>query len=233
MLGSGSNWRTLSRQFGETRPTYAVDMRNHGESPHHPEMSLELMAEDVAHFAETVSGAPVDLIGHSLGGKVAMQLALTQPFLVAKIVIVDIAPRAYSPGHRVILDALLGLDVATLNSRGEAVERLREAIPSKATRSFLAKNLDRTDDGSYEWQIGLREISDNYDALLCETRGGVFHGPTLFIHGEKSEYVQESDQPLIDTRFPNNQTHTVKNAGHWVHADRPAEFFEVVSGFLS
>lgn len=234
LFGTLDNWQTLARQLAERHTVFIVDQRNHGRSPHDPEMNYEVMAEDLRHFLESHWVYNASVIGHSMGGKTAMQFALHHPDMLSKLVVVDIAPRTYPPGHNQIFEALLSVDLARLSDREEAEALLLPRIPDEAIRRFLLKNLTRDRDGNFAWKINLPVIYRHYADILGPVHGNdPFEGPSLFIRGERSDYVPDADIPRIRQLFPAAHVETVRDAGHWVHADAPANFLKLLTGFLN
>lgn len=235
LLGASGNWHTLSRNvFSEHFQVFAVDQRNHGRSPHADRFDYEVMADDMKAFMEQHGLSEAHLLGHSMGGKTAMHVALQHPEKVDRLIVVDMAPKAYPPHHEQILEALRGLDLSTFDSREEIDAALAEEISSKPVRQFLLKNLSYDGEGDYTWQMNLEGIYQSYDEILAgiDTER-TFDGPALFVRGETSDYVTEEDLPRIRKNFPQAELRTVKGAGHWVHADQPEAFAEVVMEFLS
>jgi esterase len=234
LLGSLENWHTVSRRLGGYFRVFAVDQRNHGRSLHTGKMSFELMAEDVRELMESQRLDHAHVLGHSMGGKIAMQLALTHPALVDRLVVVDIAPSAYSPRHVQILHSALSLDLSQFQNRGDADRALAPSIPDKAVRQFLLKNLARDEAGGLRWKLNLKDIAVNYErmsqALSSDTP---FNGPTLFVRGGQSSYIRDADMPLIRQLFPHAEMATIPHADHWVHAEAPEPFLKVVLDFLS
>jgi pimeloyl-ACP methyl ester carboxylesterase len=198
-------------------------------------MDYALMAGDVAEFLDAQKLEAANVLGHSMGGKVAMQLALTYPTRVQKLVIVDMAPRPYSPEHQPIFETLLALDLKQFNSRREIEDALAPGIPDLTLRRFLLKNLahEPQDARAFKWRIPLPAIFANYPKL-CEPIAPQtpFPGPALFLHGGQSPYVSEADVPRIRELFPQAVIETIPQARHWVHADAPDEFVRHVSEFL-
>jgi esterase len=234
LFGSLENWAGISRRLGEHFEVFALDLRNHGRSPHLPDMDYPSMAGDVLDWMGGRNLARVSLLGHSMGGKTAMQLALQHPEAVRKLVVVDIAPRAYAPRHREILDALLTLDVSAYQNRLQMEEALAPAIPDRATRQFLLKNVGRDGHGAFFWKMNLPAIARSYDQLnqgLMEDH--IFDGPALFVLGGQSDYVQPEDKPRIQRLFPRATFRTLATAGHWVHSEAPHVFVEAVLEFLA
>lgn len=233
LFGSSDNWIGVAPKLG--RKCYALDLRNHGLSPHSDEMDFPLMAGDVAEFFDEHKLPRVSVLGHSLGGKVAMQFALTHPDRMEKLVTVDIAPRTYAPEHNPIFKALLGLDLKRFQSRNQIEEALAPEIPDLALRRFLLKNLKlgQGTPANFAWKIPLASLFANYPKL-CEplTSPRIFNGPTLFLRGGKSPYVTADDTAQIQKLFPRSKLETIGQANHWVHADAPDDFVRHVSEFL-
>jgi esterase len=228
------NWRTLSRIFARSFQVLALDQRNHGRSPHSDTFNYHVMAEDVHDFILQYGLQPVSLLGHSMGGKTAMQFAGHYPDMVDKLIVVDIAPRAYPPGHDDIFAALLALDVKRLRTRQEANIILAASLSDETLRQFLLKNLEREADGGFKWRIYLEGLRNNYEEILKEVgTNSQFDKPTLFIKAENSGYIQEDDVPGIKALFPHAQIVTVSGVGHWLHVEAPQVFSTVVLDFLS
>ena len=234
LFGSLENWRTLSKAFGQSFEVFALDQRNHGRSPHSETFNYQVMVEDVREFMNRHDLATTHLLGHSMGGKVAMQFALTYPALVKKLIVVDVAPKVYPPGHDDVFAGLYALDLATLRSRQEAEAVLVPHLPDLALRQFLLKNLVREDSGTFTWRINLDSIYRNYHEMLKTfTVHGQFTNPTLFIRGASSGYIRDTDLNTIKDAFPGAQLVTIANSGHWVHAEAPREFAHTVLQFLA
>lgn len=233
LFGQSDNWFGVAPKLAEKFHVWMPDLRNHGHSPHHPEMDYPLMAADVEKFfaAQRLEGAHV--IGHSMGGKVAMQFALDFPARVKKLVVVDMAPRAYERKHDQIFAALLALDLHLFQTRAEIEEKLAPEIPSLNLRRFLLKNLGRDERGKFFWKMNLTGVSENYSHLGKVVRkADGFSGPALFIRGGKSDYIRAADEAEIRRMFPAAILQTIDTANHWVHADAPEEFVRLVLNFL-
>lgn len=233
LFGSLDNWHPIASKLAEQFHVFALDQRNHGQSPHSDAMNYALLAGDVDEFMAAQGLATARVIGHSLGGKVAMQFALQFPHRVEKLVVADMAPRAYEPAHDHIFAALLALDLPAFQTRQQIEDALAPAIPGLALRRFLLKNLGRDMNGKFFWKINLRGLSKNYLKLGEPLSAPApFTKPALFIRGGKSNYINAGDEPLIRKLFPQAQIRTLAEAGHLIHADRPEEFLRLVLEFL-
>jgi pimeloyl-ACP methyl ester carboxylesterase len=233
LFGSLDNWQTVSRKLGETHQVFSIDLRNHGRSPHSDIFNYPAMADDLRDFMAAHQLPRAHVLGHSLGGKTAMHFALRFPDLVEKLIIVDMAPRAYAPSHGPLFDAMLSLDLASFRERSEIAAALEPSIPDLATRQFLLKNIARDDSGAFRWKLNLPVLQKNYNQLNAAIAPGpTFPGPVLFIKGERSDYLNEFDVPLIHQLFPCSTVKTVPAAGHWVHADAPDQLINFALKFL-
>jgi len=233
LFGMSDNWFSLGKHFGENFSTYLVDQRNHGRSPHENGFNYDLMAADLLDFMEEHFIESAHIIGHSMGGKTAMTFAVKFPHKVGKLIVADIAPRYYPPHHQEILAAIESIPVKTLQSRKEAEEIITQRIPEAGTAQFLLKNLYALDEGGYGWRFNFPVISANIESVgegLEELY--TFEKPTLFIRGEKSNYIRDADIHQIETIFPKSSVVSIEGAGHWVHAEKPQLFLETCLGFL-
>ena len=236
LFGSLDNWHPVAVRLAEQFHVFAVDQRNHGQSPHSAEMSYALMAEDVNELLVARGLESVSLAGHSMGGKVAMQFALQFPGKVEKLLVEDMAPRAYLPSHNKIFTALLALDLPAFKARQEIEEALAPGIPSLMLRRFLLKNLahEPQDARAFKWRIPLPAIFANYPKLCAPLASQPpFPGPVLFLHGGQSPYVSEADAPRIRELFSQAVIEAIPQARHWIHADAPDDFVRHVSAFLN
>jgi len=233
LFGSGDNWFGVAPKLAEKFYVFAPDLRNHGHSPHHAEMDYPLMAADVEKFFAAQKIESAHVIGHSMGGKVAMQFALDFPARVKKLVVVDMAPRAYKRAHDHIFEALLAVDLNSFQTRAEIEAALEPKIPSLNLRRFLLKNLGRDDHGKFFWKMNLRGVAENYSRLgEVLSLKNHFEKPALFIRGGKSDYITTADELEIRRLFPAAEIKTIAAANHWVHADAPEEFGWLVLEFF-
>lgn len=234
LFGAGSNLRALQRRLAGRFRVITLDLRNHGASPHAPGMSYEALAGDVVETLAARGAWPGALLGHSMGGKVAMRAALDDPAGVRRLVVADIAPVAYGARFRAYAEAMLALDLSPGLSRAAAGAALAEAVPDRALRAFLLQNL--RPGPAPAWRIGLAEIASALPSIEDwedPPAGRRYEGPALFVSGARSPYVRPEHRPLIRALFPHARFATVKEAGHWLHADNPEGFAGVVEGFLA
>lgn len=234
LFGSADNWQTLGKGFAEHFTVYLIDLRNHGQSPHVDESNYRVMSEDIKELADDEGLDKIMLIGHSMGGKVAMQFAVTHPERVEKLVVVDIGPKKYPVTNQFIIDAIDTLDLPSFKNRKEVDEKLTPLVPDFGTRQFLLKNLYWTDDQRLDWKFNYPVLKQHIKAVgeVTPIPASPVEAPTLFIKGEKSDYIFPSDEKLISAMFPNSSIITIAGAGHWVHADKPQEFFKETMEFL-
>lgn len=233
LLGSSRNWLTTGRDLASHWHVLALDARNHGKSPHDPEMNYDVLAGDVAGWMQAQGLASAALMGHSMGGKTAMRLACRQPALVKRLIVVDIAPKDYSwAAHRAEFAAMNELDLASLASRAEAELRFEGRVPNLGMRKFLTTNLERDDAGNWRWITNLPALTAalpvlEQDNLAPDDR---YDGPALFIAGGLSAYVQAADHAVIRKHFPAAVIETIPNAGHNPHMETRERFVQLVQG---
>lgn len=234
-LGMGDNWKTLGNEFAEQGfEVHLIDQRNHGRSFHSDAFSYRLMAEDLLHYIEHHQLQNCILLGHSMGGKTAMAFATSYPEKVEKLIVADIGPKAYPQHHQDILKALSFLDFTKIRSRGEAEEVLGNYIKDVGVRLFLLKNLYWKEKGVLGLRMNLKALTDNIEAIgEALPDEAVFGKPTLFIGGGDSGYIEPTDDILIRRHFPLAKIQMMANAGHWLHAEKPDQFFDIVSGFIT
>lgn len=232
LFGMGSNLGALARAVNDRFEVHQIDLPNHGRSPWSNEMSIASMAVAVQAYLRDTLGGPAHFVGHSLGGKVAMQLALMQADLVSSLVVADIAPIAYRGSHDAVFAAIDAVEAAGPANRREAGEVMREYVTEEGVVQFLSLSLYRGDDGVYHWRFNARELYRNYAALRAAPRGEPYSGPALFVSGDRSPYVREDGVAAARALFPAAEFFVIEGTGHWLHAEKPAEFNARVSAFL-
>ncbi len=234
LFGTLDNWQTMAKRLAENFTVFIIDQRNHGKSPHMDDISYPLMAEDLRNFMEDHWMYDAHIIGHSMGGKTAMQFALDNPDMVNKLVVVDIAPKAYVGNHQQIFEALFEVPLETLKSRSEAAKILATKMGNDpGTIQFLLKNLSRNKEGQYNWKMNLPVLFKDYKNILAAVKGEeIFEKETLFIKGEKSNYILPEDMEAIRLLFPEAKMEKVANSGHWVHAEAPEALYQLMISFL-
>lgn len=233
-LGMSDNWKTLGNQFAQNGfQVHLIDQRNHGRSFHSPNFDYRLMGQDLLNYLDYHEIAKGSVIGHSMGGKTAMQFATSQPKRMDKLIVADISPKYYPPHYNVILDALEKLDFESISSRKEADEVLSHDLPDLGTRQFLLKNLYWTRPGKLGLRFNLEVLKTKTGEIGTKIDpGSVFSGPTLFLRGARSTYILPNDHAEIKKHFPKAEIETIENAGHWLHVDNPGQFFGKSSHFL-
>jgi esterase len=232
LFGSSTNFKGIARNLEDRCRVITVDLRNHGSSPWDDDVSYPAMARDIAELMDHLSLDNAILVGHSMGGKVAMTLALSQPDRVAKLVVIDIAPVAYGHSHEGLIDAMLDVDPGELRNRRDLDDQLKVHIPEVGVRQFLGQNLIHAD-GTYEWRVNLRALSDGMDLITgFEELENSYDGECVFVHGEASNYVIPEYHADIHKYFPDARLIGIADTGHWVHAEHPERIIEVVGEML-
>lgn len=232
LFGSADNWMTQARMLSERFHVYTVDQRNHGLSPHSPDQDYLAMTEDLNDFFVQRGLKKAIVLGHSMGGKTAMNFSLKYPDKASKLIVVDIMPKAYPVHHDKILDGLKAMPLKELTSRNQADEVLSRYVDEPDVRQFLLKNLSRAQEGGFVWKINLAAIDQNIKEMTATlVVQGEYTGPTLFIIGERSNYYAFGDEHLIVKYFPNYKMVELQT-GHWVQAEKPKEFVDTVLSFL-
>ncbi len=232
LFGMGSNLGALARALADRYAVHQLDLPNHGRSPWLPHMSFETLASQVATYIHGAISQPVHLFGHSLGGKVAMQLALDEPELVASLTVGDIAPVAYAPSHDAVFRAIAEVAARRPASRGEAAQLMRQWVTEEGVVQFLLLSLKREADGGYAWRFNAEALRENYPAMRESLAAGHYAGPTKFIYGADSSYMTEDGISAARERFPEATFECLSGTGHWLHAEKPAEFNALVREFL-
>lgn len=236
LFGSSANWQSLAKRFGQKRTVYTLDLRNHGRSPWSDTMTYQAMAEDVFSFIEQLDHPHITLLGHSMGGKAAMQMALSYPDSIDALIVADVAPVRYEHDFDQLLNAMLALELDTLSNRTQADTELQTDIPDAGVRAFLLHNLSYDKENQrWAWRPNLNVISDTMENItqFDENEGKRYSKPTLFIHGALSNYVTEDYQPKINKLFPGVEYAKIEMAGHWLHAEQPKYFLNACEEFLS
>jgi len=233
LFGSSDNWYTLSKVFAERFRVFTIDQRNHGQSPHTPEHDYKLLTEDLEEFIQQHQLKDPIILGHSMGGKTAMNFALRYPDQTGKLIVVDIMPKAYPLHHDHIFSGMKALDLGSLKSRNEAEQILAKHISKVEERQFIMKNLGRNDQLQFEWKLNLPVLDSHINEMMEGLQyEGQYTGRTLFIKGGKSNFYQAGDEAIVAKYFPNTEWVTL-DTGHWVQAEQPKEFAKVVMDWLS
>ncbi len=229
LFGSARNWGVIAKRMSDTRQVVAVDMRNHGQSFWAAPHDYPAMASDLAEVIGSLDG-PVDVIGHSMGGKASMVLALERPEIVRKLIVADIAPVAYSHTQQGMIDAMRAVDLSTVETRGDADRQLANFVEDQGVRAFLLQSLDVK---AKAWRLNLDQLEADMDAIIgFPSVSGTFAGPVFMLSGAESDYVTREHRPEIKRLFPTARFAKIPGAGHWVHAERPREFEEACRVFL-
>ena len=233
LFGSADNWFSIAKELEKDYTLYLIDQRNHGDSPHSEDWNYQLMATDLKELMDDQGIESAYLMGHSMGGKTAMAFALQFPEKVKKLIVADISPRYYPLHHQEILKGLNAIPVDQIKSRKEADDILAKYVSNIGIRQFLLKSLGRNEAGGFEWKVNLKVITEKIEIVGDEINSDrPFENPTLFMGGENSDYIQESDKADISMLFPNSNIIYIKNAGHWLHAEQPGPVIETVRAFL-
>lgn len=237
LFGTSDNWVSYSRRIAEEGfEVFAIDQRNHGQSPKSPTFNYLALTDDLYDFIEDHGIKNPVLLGHSLGGKVAMRFTLENPELIKRLVVVDISLKSYPPRreHLQIIKAIRAVDTSKIHDRGEAEDILSTVIPSMRVRQFVLKNLHRTSQNTFEWRLNIDGIEPNlnemFDGIELEE---TFNKPVLFIKGGASDYIVLEDFPHIRKNFPNAEIITIDGTSHWVQVEAPERFFQLTSGFMN
>ncbi len=232
-FGMSDNWKTLGNKFAEKYEVHLIDQRNHGRSFHADEFNYEVLVTDLFKYINHYQLKAVHLLGHSMGGKTAMLFAVTYPEMVKKLIVADIAPKFYPRHHDLILEGLSAIDFSKLSTRNEAEEVLKNFISESSIRQFLLKNIFWKNKDELAFRFNLTSLIENIDEIgVALPSLTVFDKATLFLKGENSGYIIDEDLPLINAHFPKATISTVKNAGHWLHAENPNDFYNYVVQFL-
>lgn len=234
LFGSSRNWQSLSKQFASDFTVISVDLRNHGDSPHVDEMNFEAMALDVLELLDQLQIEQVSVLGHSMGGKVAMKLCQLRPARIKQLVIADIAPITYRHDYDELIDAVLSLDLSSISNRKQADAALVEGIPDQRVRMFVLQSLGTSSHGLY-WKLNWAVIKKCMDEIIGfeDISNWMIDTPALFIYGGQSNYINTEYRQLIEQHFKHCQFSSIDNAGHWLHAEQPQVFYHQVKAFLT
>ncbi|MEX2311930.1 MAG: alpha/beta fold hydrolase [Rhodospirillales bacterium] len=234
LFGHKRNWQTIQKRLADDARIVNVDLRNHGDSPWDDVMTYPAMAEDIAGLIDTLGSGPAIVVGHSMGGKAAMTLALTDPERVRGLMVIDIAPVTYDHEYQPYIDAMRHVPLAELERRSEAEKYMQDVIPDASVRAFLLQNLGQTDQG-FVWQFNLDAIQDHLPDILDfpDNTKGPYEGPALFLRGGKSDFVLDQHHARIDSLFPMATHDTIAGAGHWVHAEEPDQMIRHIRNFIA
>jgi pimeloyl-ACP methyl ester carboxylesterase len=232
-FGMSDNWKTLGNEFSKDFEVHLIDQRNHGRSFHAAPFNYEVLVDDLYNYIQQQQLKEIYLIGHSMGGKTAMLFAVTYPELICKLVIVDISPRVYEPHHNAILAGLNSIDFSVQNTRTLVDKKLAEFVPELGIRQFLLKNVYWVEKGQLGYRFNLASLTVNNPEIGAALPSfTIFKNKTLFLKGEKSNYITQKEEPIIAAHFPDAKIVAIKNAGHWLHAENPKQFHEEVCGFF-
>ncbi len=234
-FGMSDNWKTLGAQYAKNGlEVHLIDQRNHGKSFHSEDFDYTILSEDIKNYMIDHNISDAIVLGHSMGGKTAMHLACTYPELVKKLIVADIGPKEYPAHHQHIIHALNGLQLNEISSRGEADVELSKKITHYSTRQFLLKNLYWIEKGKLGFRMNLPVLSTKMEEIGKPIDPeAIYNGPTFFIKGNKSDYILQTDIPEIKKHFPLASIETIENAGHWLHAENPQQFFEKTIDFIN
>lgn len=232
LFGSWENLGTTVKTLAANWDVIAPDIRNHGRSPHSDDCSYRAMAADIIELADELGIENFCILGHSMGGKIAMELALTYPERIDKLIVVDIAPVQYPNHHAHVFAGLKSIDLATIKSRSEADQQLRKNVNEPAVRAFLLKNLSKDAQGKFAWRLNLEGLEKNYAKIAEPIKEGSYSGSVLFIKGALSDYLLPEHQAEVVKRFPKVSLKVIEQAGHWPHAEKPQLFIKLVESFL-
>ena len=233
-LGSGDNWKSVGRKLNPLGYTiHLIDQRNHGRSFHSEKFDYDIMCEDLFNYIKYYNINNAILIGHSMGGKTAMNFSLNHPKLVSKLIVLDTSPREYPVFHQNIIDSLKEIDLSIFTNRKEIDIELRKSVTQQGLRNFLTKNIYRMNDGNLNFRFNLQSLSQNIGKIGQKIESNTkFSSEVIFIKGETSDYINESDKVMINNLFPNAKFYKIPNAGHWLHVDNPIDFISILLSLI-
>lgn len=231
LFGSSDNWKTQAKKFSEYFRVIVVDVRNHGRSPWSDEFSYQIIADDLIELIENLNIDKCYILGHSMGGKAVMHLAQKEASKILGLIVVDMGIKKYEPHHQHILKAIHSIPIDSIGKRSEADVYLKKEIDEVGVRQFLLKNLYWKEKGQLSWRMNVKVLENEMDEILSEMPSGDVLLPTLFIRGALSRYILDEDINDIENQFPDSEVKTIPNAGHWVHAESPDDFVDMVLAF--
>ena len=231
-LGMSDNWKSLGNRYAENFEVHLIDQRNHGRSFHSDDFSYDLMVDDLKTYIDFHKLKDCILLGHSMGGKTAMQFAITYPELTQKLIVADIAPKTYPAHHQYILKALSEVDFSIQKSRKEIENVLKKYINEVGVIQFLMKNIYRKEKTELAYRFNLKVLKEKYNEVVSTFHSEIdFNKPTLFLKGSNSDYISNDDSISINRNFSNSKIKEIQNAGHWLHAEQPQEFYNETMKF--
>ena len=233
LFGSSDNWQSLGKKFSAHYQVFLIDLRNHGHSPHSAEFSYDLMADDINEIILTEKLDGISILGHSMGGKVAMRTVQKFPFHFKKLIVADMGVKKYPMHHQQIIAGLKTINLKEIKSRSEARKLLSNYVIEQGVQQFLLKNLFWKEKGQLAWRMNLAVLIKKMNEILIEMPSEISLTPTLFLRGEKSNYILEEDYEQLYELFPNSEIETIYNAGHWLHAENPLDFYQQVIYFMA
>ncbi len=233
LFGMLDNWQVFAKKLAEKYEVITVDLRNHGKSPHSPDFDYSYMADDILELMQDIGCNKCSFIGHSMGGKLAMTIALDNPLVVDKLIILDIGTKKYPKNHIFLLDILCNINIDRYTDRLELEHELRSVIEDSRLRQFIMKNIKRDAEGGFSWKMNLEVIKDNYDTIIEEISSeSIYQSDVLFVRGGQSNYILNNDFEKIKELFPKAKLATIENAGHWIHADESKKLFDIITDYL-
>jgi len=233
LFGYSDNWQSLGKKFSNDFEVFLIDLRNHGHSPHSSDFNYDLMAEDINEIINKEELKKVIILGHSMGGKAAMRAVQKFPFHFEKLIVADIGVKKYPMHHQQIITGLEAIDLKTITKRSTARELLSKYIEEEGVQQFLLKNLYWKNKNQLAWRMNLPVLIAKMNEILIELPSDICLTPTLFVRGEKSNYILEEDYDQLFELFPNSEIETIYNAGHWLHAENPLDFHQQVFSFIA
>ncbi len=242
LYGSSDNWVSIGRKLAENFEVFLIDQRNHGRSPHSSEHNYQILKEDLIGFMNKQSIEKAIIIGHSMGGKMAMFFAADYPERISHLIVADISPRSYKTtnsaqllAHNTIIKAMYNIDIYGITSREDIDIILAKSIPEPRIRQFLLKNIKRSKDNEYSWSLNIKTIKNELVNImdgLNENQTEITGFPILFLKGENSDYILKEDEKIIQKIFPYADLETIPNTGHWMHAEQPEIFIKKITDFI-